>query len=33
MFGYNREELIGKSVEVLVPQRFRGSARTWAGVR
>ena len=24
MFGYNREELIGKPVEVLVPQRFRG---------
>lgn len=24
MFGYNRAELIGKPVEVLVPQRFRG---------
>jgi integral membrane sensor domain MASE1 len=24
MFGYKREELVGQSVEVLVPQRFRG---------
>ncbi len=24
MFGYNREELTGQSVEVLIPQRFRG---------
>lgn len=24
LFGYNREELIGKKIEILVPERFRG---------
>jgi diguanylate cyclase (GGDEF)-like protein/PAS domain S-box-containing protein len=24
IFGYNREELIGQSVEILIPERFRG---------
>jgi diguanylate cyclase (GGDEF)-like protein/PAS domain S-box-containing protein len=27
MFGYKEEELVGQSVEVLVPQRFRGGHR------
>ncbi len=25
MFGYNRDELMGKSIEMLVPERFRGN--------
>ncbi|MGA7224591.1 MAG: PAS domain S-box protein [Candidatus Acidiferrales bacterium] len=27
LFGYSREELVGKSVEILVPNRFQGSHR------
>src|SRR5271166_1744150 len=29
MFGYAREELIGRSVEVLVPKRFQGAHPTF----
>ena len=33
-FGYSREELLGRPVEILIPERFRGQAyRNQAGVR
>ncbi len=31
LFGYSREELLGRPVEVLVPQRFRGSHPAYRG--
>ena len=31
LFGYRREELIAKPVEMLIPERFRSSARRTAG--
>jgi PAS domain S-box-containing protein len=27
MFGYSRDELVGKEVEILVPEQFRASHR------
>jgi two-component system cell cycle sensor histidine kinase/response regulator CckA len=31
LFGYSRRELMGKPVELLVPERFRGAHRTFLG--
>src|SRR5918996_4081806 len=31
MFGYSRDELLGKSIEMLVPERFRGNHPVFRG--
>jgi PAS domain S-box-containing protein len=31
LFGYSREEMLGRSVEMLVPERYRGAHPGWRG--